>query len=108
MKNFKPLTQKEHETREKALRQIGWKNMTDEQKKEDTLLDWIDMIVSCFTYGEEYRLEHYRESYGKGYFTPKELDRIAEKQLEYLRTNAKVTHGVYTDSEDCTYNSVTW
>lgn len=66
------------------------------------------MIDSCFTYGgadrDSWNFTRYIEPYKKELGA--EFDRIYEERLTDLKANYKVLHGVSTDFEGCTYNSL--
>lgn len=66
------------------------------------------MIMSCLIYGDgrDYFMNKYAHHYiavlGK-----KRVEEIWEDQENYFKNHCRVNHDVYTDSEGCTYNSVT-
>lgn len=97
------------------IQQVVWTNYV---KRIDRLLNAISMLESCYAYGGTrsfwvntgvmYSNTHY-EKYLDDYLsvggTREEFDKVINNQLEHLK-RCRVYHGVYTDFEGCTYNSI--
>ena len=86
-----------------------------------------DMILSCLAYGTS--KEEFMEKYASEYLRKKEswidpntgkkithtdgfaktlseVEAVWDDQATYFRNHCRVTSGVYTDSEGCSYNSI--
>ncbi len=111
------MTQKQIDAAKKTLpRRYDYKSWTDEQKRLDDELDCREMINSCLAYGWItdfwYEREDFigRHSYADPYIRSLGIARVrqlaAEQEADFAK--ARVIHGCYTDSEDCSYNSVVW
>ncbi len=114
------MTQKEiAELKEKEYNQKNWKVYGEGGCR--------DMILSCLAYGttkDEFMKEYapnylkQKESWidqetGKkrthtdGFArTLKEVEAVWDDQVNYFRKHCRIKHGVYTDSEGCSYNSI--
>ena len=66
------------------------------------------MIMCCLVYGDgrDYFMKQHSEKYAAE-LGMKRVEEIWEDQENYFKNHCKVNHNVYTDSEGCTYNSVT-
>ena len=77
--------------------------------KTDKVKSLTDMIHSCFTYGGADKgswnfktyIKPHEEIIGKLLF-----ERIFTMCLNDLKNNYEIKHGVYQDSEGCSYNSI--
>lgn len=91
--------------------------ISDEDKRTFTELNCIEMINSCLIYGDDpFRVIH-KWWYGHGYcdksymseyeeiLGKERVKELVDQQREEF-SHAIIKHGVYTDSEGCTYNSV--
>lgn len=92
------------------------KYITTEEQRELDELAYRKMIICCVCYGEEYDIYSERtQSWGDTGFKygvsklgfDKALE-VFRDQVNYMREHAKIHHGVYTDYEGCTYNSIEW
>lgn len=67
------------------------------------------MLISCFAYGgiekQNWNFERYILPYQKE-MNKNTFDEIYSEMNEYFE-RCEVKHGVYTDSEGCTYNELT-
>lgn len=66
------------------------------------------MIMSCLIYGDgrDYFMQKHAPKYAAVLGVEK-VKEIWEDQYDYFINHCKVNYDVYTDSEGCTYNSVT-
>jgi hypothetical protein len=68
-----------------------------------------EMINSCFTYGgadlDSYNFTRYILPY-KENMPAQIFETEYKKHLDFLKSNAVIKHGVYSDHEGCTYNSL--
>lgn len=66
------------------------------------------MIMSCliYGYGRDYFMKNHAQKYAAE-LGGKRVEQIWEDQYDYFKNHCKVNHNVYTDSEGCTYNSIT-
>jgi hypothetical protein len=66
------------------------------------------MIMSCliYGYGRDYFYKNHAQRY-EAVLGQERVEEIWEDQYDYFINHCKVNHNVYTDSEGCTYNSVT-
>lgn len=120
------MTQKEIDKREKELntKYYGDKPyiydnllmpITKKDRKEFRELSLRHMTISIYAYegiqalnlDNKYIKNYLEPSYGEPALTKKRIQKILDEQIETF-SKAKVTYGVYTDSEDCVYNSVTF
>lgn len=117
-------TQIDARTREINARAIALNNgefcgsakyQTDEEKKELKELNFRRMIISCLTYNGAKQIRDDKTGawgrYGAEYANElgiKRATEVWEEQRDFFKEHAKVSHGVYTDCEGCTYNSVSW
>lgn len=76
---------------------------TDEQKRLDKRISCIEMINSCLIYG--YGLDYYLEDYKKQ-IGEEEVNQLIEEQKGYFHNHVNIHHGVYTDGDGCSYNSI--
>ena len=66
------------------------------------------MIMSCLIYGWD--KDHFYEKHAQRYASELGVEKVKEiweDQYNYFKNHCRVNHNVYTDSEGCTYNSVT-
>lgn len=66
------------------------------------------MIMSCLVYG--YSRDYFYKNHANKFVAELGVERveeILEDQYDYFINHCRVNHNVYTDSEGCTYNSVT-
>lgn len=89
--------------------------LTEEEKLELQELDFRRMIISCLTYGTDYNIRDKKTGawgkYGAEYADKlgnKRANEIWEEQRDFFKAHAQISHGVYTDCEGCSYNSLTW
>ena len=90
---------------------------TAEDHKEYKELSFRSWCNSCLIYGNAYKFNSERLKSDKSIIGMTVLDlyevsleravELAKEQTERFKT-AKVKHGVYTDSEGCSYNSCEW
>ena len=66
------------------------------------------MIMSCLIYGNgrDYFMNKYAQKYASE-LGQERVEEIWEDQENYFKNHCRVNYNVYTDSEGCTYNSVT-
>jgi hypothetical protein len=74
-------------------------------KLEANELSLKEMLISCFAYDsieDDYKnyIEPYKTKLGSKIF-----DEVYNEMCEHFK-KCKVVYGVYTDSEDCTYNTI--
>lgn len=91
--------------------------ISDEDKRTFTELNCIEMIDSCLAYGDDPFRVINQWWYGHGYcdrsymseyeeiLGKERVKELVDQQREEF-SHAIIKHGVYTDSEGCTYNSV--
>lgn len=116
------MNQKELEMKKKSLRDrmraegFGWQGSAS-YYKEQAELSCIDMINSILCYdcagwsNAEGVMEHEENSYYNylaDYVRKLGRKRVVELIEEQMRSIASVKHGVFTDSEGCTYNELVW
>ncbi len=66
------------------------------------------MMISCYAYGSMEKGSYDFEEYIKPYIDKlgkKVFEEVYKEQYEFLQ-KCSIKRGVYTDSEDCVYNSV--
>ena len=66
------------------------------------------MLISCFTYGSVRKGSYYYEKYIKEYevkLGKKTFDEVYDEMVKSFE-NYEIIYGVYTNSEDCTYNEL--
>jgi len=101
--NISTIHQKELKELENSI--TGSHPRTKEQELQLKQIRWINMIDSCFTYGELYNLPKYLND--KIYDLPVKMkQKIMDEHIAFLQKNATVQHNVYEDCEGCTYNSL--
>ncbi len=69
----------------------------------------VNMIDSCFTYGNADRGSYYFDKYIKKYediLGTKRFNGIFDMRLNYLKSNCTVHTDVYQDGEGCSYNKL--
>lgn len=113
------MTQKQIDAARKTLpgyMELPWKDWTPEQKRLDQELDCREMINSCLTYGgidgfwQECEWREGDKSYAARFIRElgrKRVEELAEEQQADF-SKARIFHGVYEDSEGCSYNGVVW
>ena len=99
----------------------AFKQMNDEQRTLYEELHWREYVNSCLVYGQLYSVldkqgrlsgDLFRygtaKTYGIGTWMTEQraIEIIQEQRADFAK--AKVTTGVYTDCEGCSYNSVEW
>lgn len=107
MKRMKQLEQRERE-----LLKICFTNkrkLTAEETLELEEIRCISMIHACLTYGTDFfnGYKHYAEDYAETLGEEK-VKEIYAKEVEFFNNHATVTNDVFTDSEGCSYNSVSY
>lgn len=67
-----------------------------------------NIIMCCLVYGDsrDYFMKHHAPKYAAE-LGQKRVEEIWDDQENYFNNHCKVNYNVYTDSEGCTYNSVT-
>ena len=89
------------------------KYATEDERKELRELSVREMVNSILCYGNassgvgEYDRNRYFIEADK-LLGKEKVNSIIDDQTKYFREHAKVIHGVYQDSEGCTYNSIQW
>lgn len=120
------MTQKEIDKREKELntKYYGDKSyiydnllmpITREDRQEFRELSLRRMTISIYAYegicalnlDNKYIKEYLEPLYGGPGLTKKRIQKILDEQIETF-SKATITYGVYTDSEDCLYNAITF
>ena len=100
------MNSKEIERIRKECRESeNWQDKNSKERQLYTEMCLRTMIMSCLTYG--YNI--YKSSYVTDYYESLGEERtleICKEQEEYFKTKCRVEVGVYTDSEDVTYNRV--
>ena len=89
------------------------KYATEDELKELRELSVREMVNSILCYGNAISGvgEYYRNRYfieADKLLGKEKVNSIIDDQTKYFREHAKVTHGVWQDSEGCTYNSIQW
>ena len=95
-------------------------NQIDELRNKEYQQDKIvygegscrDMIMSCLIYGTT--KDYFMKKYAPNYIAPNgvfknidEVEAIWNDQEKYFKNHCRVHRNVYTDSEGCSYNSIT-
>lgn len=75
--------------------------------KRDYELMWIEIINSCFCYGETYKLPRYINNYVCKGVTLKRLEKLQDEQLSYLEKSAVIEKNVAEDG-GISYNNLKW
>ena len=100
------------EQRERELFKISFANerkLTAEETLELEEIRCISMIHSCLVYGTDFfnGYKHYAKEYAKTLGEEK-VNKIYAKEVEFFNEHATVANNVFTDSEGCSYNSVSY
>lgn len=100
------------EQRERELLKISFTNerkLTAEEELELEEIRCISMIHSCLVYGTDFfnGYKHYAENYAKTLGKEK-VKEIYAKEVEFFDKHATVTKDVFTDTDGCSYNSVSY
>ena len=100
------------EQRERELLKISFANerkLTAEETLELDEIRCISMIHSCLVYGSDFfnGYTNYAENYAKTLGKEK-VKEIYAKEVEFFNEHATVTKDVFTDTDGCSYNSVSY
>ena len=100
------------EQRERELLKITFTNerkLTAEEVLELEEIRCISMIHSCLVYGSDFfnGYKNYAENYVKT-LDEEKVKEIYAKEVEFFDKHATVTKDVFTDSEGCSYNSISY
>ena len=100
------------EQRERELLKIIFTNerkLTTEEALELEGIRCISMIHSCLIYGSDFfnGYKNYAEDYAKTLGEEK-VNEIYAKEVEFFNEHAIVTKDVFTDTDGCSYNSVSY
>lgn len=100
------------EQRERELLKITFTNerkLTAEEELELEEIRCISMIHACLIYGTDFfnGYKNYAEDYSKTLGKEK-VKEIYAKEVEFFNEHATVTKDVFTDTDGCSYNSVSY
>lgn len=100
------------EQRERELFKISYANerkLTAEETLELEEIRCISMIHSCLIYGSDFfnGYKNYAEDYAK-ILGKERVKEIYAKELEFFNEHATVANNVFTDTDGCSYNSVSY
>ena len=105
------MTSRQIDKRQSELQRIA--KRTDEEELEYREMWFREMINSCLTYGGPYGIHDGKEwgHYGKKYAQELGEERamkVWKEQRDFFYAHAIISSGMFTDSEGCSYNSVSW
>lgn len=83
----------------------NWKNKNSKERQLYTEMCLRTMIMSCLCYGYNIYTNSYVTDYYESLGKERTLE-ICKEQEKYFKEKCRVQVGVYTDSEDVTYNSI--
>lgn len=100
------------EQRERELLKISFTNerkLTTEETLELEEIRCISMIHACLIYGTDFfnGYKNYAKEHAKTLGEEK-VNEIYAKEVEFFNEHATITKDVFTDSEGCSYNSVSY
>lgn len=94
---------------------LDWKNATEDEKINDSIIACYEMVITCLKYKTEkcFYNDGELQRYGKffvenGGLTEDMVKNIFLTEKKFFEKNAKVIEDVRTDNEGVTYHSVLW